>query len=190
MARGTRRRCRGLVLGHAAFAAALLLAPASPARAIEDYNFTVGLLAGVGSALDADDNDTDNSSFQLDFGFVTDIRTHVVARLGRIDFGSDRLDSLTNADLTYLTVAGEYRFSEGYFESGLFLGLGVYELSGDRLDGSGDDSETSLGVTAGVTGEFEITRRLSFVLELAGHLVDLETSDAFATGHAGLAFHF
>ena len=59
------------------------------------------------------------------------------------------------------------------------------------IDAEGlDQSETSVGFVLGVTGEFEINRRFGFLIEFMGHVTEIENSNLFATGHAGLAVHF
>ena len=52
------------------------------------------------------------------------------------------------------------------------------------------DSDTSLGGVIGVTGEFHVTRHFDVLVEFAGHWVDFDDSQIFATGLVGAAFHF
>jgi hypothetical protein len=174
----------------AAAACLLLAALAAPARAVEGYTYTAGLFGGLGGALDADDSDLDHGSFQLLGGMFTEPRTMLVARLGRLGFAADsRVSGLAGADLTYLTLAGEYRFQESLYDSGLFLGLGGYRLEGDDL--TGDDREkTTFGLTFGVTGDFPLTRWLSLQLELSGHWADFEGDQVFGMGHGGVVVHW
>jgi len=169
---------------------ALLAAIAAPSAAQEAYTFTLSALGGLGGSLDEDDAGLDNGGFQVGFSMVTEPRTHVGARLGRLDFSSsDALGTLTDPSLTYLTLAGEYRFREPYYESGIYLGLGGYRLEGDRAGAAAAD-QTALGGVLGVTGEFQLTRRLAVLVEFAGHWADFDETQLFGTGHAGLAFHF
>lgn len=179
-------------LGLAALgiALALLLAPAA-AQAQETYTFTVGLLGGLGGSLDADVGDElDNTGFQLNLGMVFEPSDHLVLRIGRLGLDSaDRFEDLTDADLTYLTLGGEYRYRHPYYDSGVYLALGGYRLEGTDLGGV-DQDETGIGIALGVTGDFPITRWLSFQVELSGHYADLERANVFAMGHAGLAAHF
>jgi hypothetical protein len=161
------------------------------AGAQELYNFTASLLGGVGGSTDADPgNGLDNLALQLGFAFVTESRTQLGFRLGNFDLGSETLfGSLRNADLTYLTVSGEYRFREAYYESGVFLGLGGYQLQGTGPTGR-SENETAAGLTLGFTSEFKVSRRLAIQLELAGHYADFDEAQIFVTGLAGVAFHF
>lgn len=169
---------------------ALLLAPAA-ASAQESYNFSVGLLGGLGGSPDADPGDSlTNTGYQLNLTMVTEPQTHVGIRAGQLQLDKDEVfGSLTDADLSYVTVGGEYRFRESFYESGLFVALGGYRLEGTGLD-LRDKSDTALGLSIGVTGEFEITRWLGFLVELSGHYADLDETQIFGMGHAGLSFHF
>lgn len=169
-----------------AFMALLIAAPVSGQ---DSYSFTASLLGSLGGSLDADpDAGLGNTGFQLNFAWVTDVNTHVVARAGELTFSDEQLDQLTDPELRYITLAGEYKFDEHYFRSGLFLGLGYYELEG--LSGLTTVDDTAIGLTGGATGEFQITRRFSILLELSLHFADLEGPQLFAIGHGGLAFHF
>ena len=109
----------------------LVLAPGVTC-AQEQYTYSVGILGGIGGSFDATPGDSySNPSYQLDLSMVTEPRTLVGLRIGRIDLNKDAFfGSLQNADLTYATIGGEYRFQESYYESGLFLGLGAYRLNG------------------------------------------------------------
>jgi hypothetical protein len=157
----------------------------------QQYTYSIGALGGVGGSFDASPgNSYSNSSYQLNLAMVTEPKTLVGVRLGKINLDKqDLFGSLHNAGLTYLTVAGEYRFTESYYESGLFLGLGAYRLSGTRADGRSQD-QTSVGLTGGITGEIPITRRLGLLLEVAGHYVNLHEAKIYGTLHGGLTFHF
>lgn len=160
------------------------------ARAQELYTFTAGLLGGIGGSLDADPgDDLGNTGYQLNLTMVTEPRTHVGFRLGRLGLDSEELfGSLSDAELSYITLAGEYRFPESVYESGVYLGLGGYRLEGTR--GDRDEADTSLGLVVGVTGEFRVTHWLGVLVELSGHYADFEEAQLFAMGHGGIALHF
>lgn len=176
-------------LGAGILLVALLLLPGA-ARAQEPYTFTVGLLGGIGGSLDADPgDDLGNTGYQLNLNMVTEPRTHVGLRLGNLALdGEERFGTLTDAELSYVTVAGEYRFPESYYESGIYAGLGGYRLEGTR--GGQDETETAPGLAVGVTGEFRITRWLAVLVELSGHYADFDEAQFFAMGHGGIAVHF
>ena len=170
--------------------AAVVLSTLAPAtvQAQDHYTYTLSGLGGVGGSLD--DGGLGNESFGLGLSLLREDRVHIGLRLVKVDFDSqEQIGSLGDVSLQYLTAGGEYRFLESFYESGLFLGLGVYELEGLNSDGL-RQSETSVGLVLGVTGEFEINRRLGFLLEFMGHVTNLDNSNLFATGHAGIAAHF
>lgn len=197
MARGTRgdqptaaraRRRRSLAVVACGLA---LWSLAGAAYAVEPYLVSFGVLGGLGGPLDASSPDPgiDQQSLQVQVGVLTEPRTLVVVRAGRLEMDDDaRLGSLLAPTLEYATIAGEYRFFERWYDSGIFLGLGGYRLEGDR--GGVSEEDTAIGVTAGVTGEFELTRFLSVIAELAGHWTDLDDSQLFGAGHVGLAVRF
>jgi hypothetical protein len=123
-------------------------------------------------------------------GLVLEDGALVVARLGQLDLEpGDGFGAFVSARLRYLTVAGEYRFRRAWHDSGIFLGLGAYELDG-RLSEGGRRDQTAAGVTGGVTGDFRLTHRLSVLVELAGHWADLDEANVFLTFHAGLGIRF
>lgn len=177
----------------AVVAAALLAAALAPgaARAQETYTFTVGALGGIGGSVDADPGDElDNTGFQLDLGMVIEPQNHLVLRLGRHDLDSGgRFEDLTNAELTYATIGGEYKYRHDYYDSGIYLALGGYRLEGDRPAGGSTD-ETAIGLALGVTGEFPVRRWLGVQVELSGHYADFDRANLFALGHVGLVVHF
>jgi hypothetical protein len=181
---------RQRLLGGLAVVLGLLALP-GVAHAAEQYTYTAAVLGGIGGSFDADPgDDLSNSSYQLNLAMVTEPRTQVGLRIGKLNLDKQEFfGSLTGADLSYVTIAGEYRFQDSYYESGIFLGLGGYRLSGTRIGGK-SDSQTSVGLTVGVTGEITVNRWLGVVLELSGHYVDLDEANLYGMGHAGLAFHF
>lgn len=172
----------------------LLALAAGPAalEAQESYTFSIAALGGTGGSLDADVGDgLGNQTLQLNLGLVTEPKTHLFLRLGTLDLDpSEGFQDLTGGELVYATIAGEYRYDNRFYESGIYLGLGGYELSGTSIfSGTGVD-ETGIGLVLGLTGEFELTRRLGVLIELAGHYADLERANVYATAHIGLIAHF
>lgn len=164
---------------------------AGPAAVAQSYSYTASLLGGVGGSFDADpDPGFGNPGFQLGFSWLTERKTHVGVRLGRLDFGSDRLESLVDSDLTYLSLAGEYRFTESYYESGVYLGLGLYSVDGTPVTVGASDGDSGLGLVLGVTGEFPINRRFAILVDVAGHFADIDGAQTFATGLVGVGYHF
>lgn len=173
--------------------AALISALGAPgARAQEAYSYTVSLLGGVGGSFDADpDPGAGNRVFQAGFAVITEPRTHVGLRVGRLAVESgELLGSLREPELDYATLGAEYRIQKSYYDSGLLLGLGAYRLRGDDALFGDEREDTAVGAMAGVSGEFHINRHLGFVIELTAHYADLDEQSVFAWGLAGLALHF
>lgn len=170
----------------------LALAAAPAASAVEPYLFTVSGLVGVGGSQDAEPGDGfGNSAYQLGFSFITETRTRVAVRLGDMELGDggDFAD-LTDAGMSYVNVAGEYRFPEAYYDAWVSFGLGAYRLDGDPRFAGADDEETAIGLSIALTGEFRIIRDLDLVVEVGGHYVDFDDSQVFANALAGVAWHF
>jgi len=166
----------------------------APARAVEPYVMTVGVLGGIGGPLSADEPDpgTGQRALELQIGLVTEPRTLLELRVGRLDFGEDdQLGDFFDPQLDYVTISGEYRFYKNWYDSGIFIGLGGYRLSGIVGGPFGsDDDKTVVGLTGGVTGEFEIARHFSLLGQISGHYVDLDESPLFATAMAGVNVRF
>jgi len=168
----------------------LVWVPPAAAQVQEPYNFTASVFLGLAGSTDADPgNGFDNTVLQVGFNFVRQPQTQLALRLGRFDLGSDRFGSLFDAQLTYLTVAGEYRLRESFYDSGVFAGLGIYRLDGTPAFAGGDE-QTAAGIHLGILGDFEINHRISFLVELSGHYVDLDDANLFAMGLAGVGMHF
>ena len=163
---------------------------ASPLGASDARNFRVFATGGLGGPLDAEapDPGLSNASFQLGFSWVTQPQARVGIRLGSADLG-DAVEQLLDPSLDWVTIGGEYLYSETYFESGLYLGLGYYRLDG-VLDGVSQD-DSAVGGVLGATGEFPIDQRFSIVGELSVHWADLEQAgQLFGFAHVGVAFSF
>ena len=160
----------------------LLLASSGAA---EDRPRRFSFLLGGGGSLYSDNSSGFSRSFQLGFSFEKEKDTLVAFRYGQLAFddGVDG-DGFSTADLTYLTAAGEYWFNEGYYESGIFFGIGAYDLETHSAQGSSDD--TAIGASLGVMGEFTVSKRMAMLLELSLHWADLDAVNLFGLGHAGL----
>lgn len=177
------------LLGRLLLAISLLLLPAV-AGAEDLYNYTVGVLGGIGGSFDAKPgNNLNNTGFQVNLGYVTDPGTQVVLRTGRLALDKSRFfGSLSNADLEYVTVGGEYHYHEPLYDSGVYVALGGYRLQGDSA--SGRDSNDTWGVSVGFTGELPIKRWLGIQAEISGHYVNFKEAQFFGLVNAGLVVHF
>ena len=167
---------------------------AVPAQAADPDLLSVAILGGAGGPLDADPPDPGlgHQALELQVGIVTEPRTLLQVRLGRIDFDSgDQLGEFSDPRLEYATISGEYRFYRNWYDSGIFIGIGGYRVSGLVGGPTGaDDDHTALGITGGVTGEFELSRHFALLGQISGHYVDFDESPLFATGLAGFAVKF
>lgn len=178
-----------------AFLAAAVLAPllaASPAMAFDNYTFTAALFGGYGGVLDGEDQGPfDESALQLAVGMLTQDRTHAIVRLGRLEFDDDHLfANRFGAEVEYLSLAGEYRFQQPAYDFGLFVGIGAYRVTGRELGFVEEEEEEALGFALGATGDFDMTRHLSFVAEIDFHYALFDEAELYGVALAGLAVHF
>jgi hypothetical protein len=179
------------LLVRLALLVAVLALPAA-ARAQDHYTFSAAVLGGLGGSPDVDGANYGNGGFQVNLGMVTEPRTILGLRVGHLSLNRpDPFGSLTGAGLSYATIGGEYRFRETYYDSGIYLALGAYRLTGTDAFGASRD-HTAAGASLGFTGEFPITRQLGVLVELSGHYADLrrEGVQLFGMGHAGVIWHF
>ena len=79
----------------------------------------------------------------------------------------------------------EYRFSEPYGSTGIFVGVGVY-----RHAASGHSSTTDYGFSGGVTGDFPITRTYGFIANATYHQTYTEFRPRYLTISGGLRLSF
>lgn len=180
-----RRRPALLLLGVLS-----MLGAASAAQA-QRHTFAASAAGVAGGAFDTDGEDPglDQTGFQLGFSWDTWDNTSVGVRVARVAFSDELVDDVFDPELTYVTVAGEYQFNESFYRSGLYLGLGLYQMEG--LVGLETQDDSSLGFVLGATGDFPMTDRLSILVEISGHYADLELgAQFFGFLTAGLAFHF
>lgn len=175
-------------------AVALLLVSVAPAVADpgDHSSFNLNLIGGVGGSPDVEEGDGfRNTGYQVGFSLVREPGTLVGIRVGKLDLDDKgRFANLSETELTYAVAGGEYLFNEGYYVSGVFLGLGAYRLDGQRIGLGGDSEETAIGGTLGLSGEFAMTRSLAIRIEVSGHYTDLEAAQLFGMAHAGLSLHF
>jgi hypothetical protein len=166
----------------------VVLAPTG-AVAQEDRPLEVTVLFGVGGSYDEDQSGLGNSGYQIGLSLGVARRTKVGVRYGEIEYAAgDFISAVSRPTFSYITIGGEYTFSERYYESGVYVALGSYTLEGFQGGQRFDDS--TIGLALGVTGEFEITRRLGFVGEASGHVADFGPARYFVTFHGGLSYHF
>ena len=177
------------------------LAGSSSAQTTSRY--TAGAMFGFGATTGSgpsgstiDDaylvDDRFDFGYQLFFGMEVRRGVMFATRFGQMDVqiaSPNRLalfGSPVDSELTYLTLAGEYRLPAGSYQSGLFLGAGYYSVDGQDVF----DDDSGLGLTVGVDGDFRINDRWSILVEFSGHYADLDYAQFFIMGHAGIGFRF
>jgi hypothetical protein len=173
-----------LSLGFAA-----LIALCSTTVSGQERIFSLGLSGGITGSIDEDSSGFSNTTFQLRFTVDTDRHQNVAIRAGRMDFDGEVLGPAVNSTIDYVTVGGEYLFTEAGHESGFLLGLGYYALSGDALDGS-DADEGALGLVIGAIGEFDMTERWFVSVDVLVHYAALDSAQIFASGLVGVGYRF
>jgi hypothetical protein len=189
-----RRLKRHCLLAGSLVLVGLLIAPAA-GFGQDDFDYNINLLIGLGGSVDESDAGFGNLNFQLGAAVYVESNTQVAVRLGRMDWGdNDELGELTGPQLTYVTIAGEYRdrrgfFSGALFDSALFAGLGAYNLQGTELDLE-DFDQTAIGLTVGASGDFDISKRFAIRLEGSGHYAGLDDAKFFVMLNFGLAYRF
>ncbi|MCH9649250.1 MAG: hypothetical protein K0U98_13500 [Deltaproteobacteria bacterium] len=176
-------------IASGALALSCLVLPGSMG-AQELHNYAIGVFGGIGGSFDVEpDAGLDNEALQLSFSMVTSSRTLFVARVGELDFTSEGFALFSEADLTYLTLGGEYRSRRSFYDSGLYFALGGYRLEGITSAGL-EDEDTALGLAIGSTADFPINRWLSIQAELSGHFTDLDDAQFFGMLHIGASVKF
>ncbi len=146
--------------------------------------YLVGLMVGLGGSGDVEpEPGFDNFSWQAVFAMDLEKDVRWGARLGQITLETD---GGSGNDLTYLSLVGEYLYSGPFYESGLYLGIGLYDFGA----GGGLESDSSVGVNVGVTAGFKLNDRMLLLLDLSGHYADLDYAQFFAHAHVGVAYRF
>lgn len=168
------------------FTLGVLLAPALDAQ---ERVLSATASGGLVGSLDEDESGFSNSTFQMRFAAETSRRRLVAVRLGRMDFEDEPLGQAFAATIDYLTISGEYLFEEAYYESGLFAGLGLYDLAATRFDGRSGD-ETTFGLVVGGLGEFRLAERWFLYGEASFTYTNLELAQLFADLQIGIGFRF
>ena len=172
---------------HLALTTLLLIAIAGAAEAQDRYPFRATVFYGIGGADSDGGGSWGNGTYQLGFSWVSDHDILVGVRYGELAF-DEGPGGREGSDMTYATIGGEYLFNEGYYTSGIYIGLGWYGLEDDELPEF--PSEDALGIALGVTGDFKMTKRFSILVELSGHYTDLDSADLLAMGHVGVGYRF
>lgn len=182
-----------------ALAFALLLA-STPLMAQESE---FGILAGAAkrASVSVDgitplgsDLSLDNSVIEIFYAAPLDPVTYFKIKAGRIEAPGAFVRESGNVDVAAAEIEHvdgliEYRFSEPFGSAGIFAGGGLYRQRGSTP--AGDDlSETDFGFSAGVNGDFPLTRNLGLLVEAGYHWVQFETRPRYLTVAGGLRISF
>lgn len=173
---------------------ALLLFGAGSVQA-QNSTFSVGAFGGAGGSPDSD-NFT-GGGFQLLASMNWAPRTNAQLRFGTLEVGLDADTStgvvgIVDTDLRYLTIGTEYTSNADYYEAGVVIGLGFYDLDGSAAFAGQSFlvDDDALGLFLATTGDFRINSRWSVLVELSGHYADLDAAQIFLMGHVGVGFRF
>ena len=132
----------------------------------------------------------DNSVKEVYYATEVDPGTMFKIKLGEIEVPL----AVTTTGSTTKAVKGtvdhadaiiDYRFSEPFGSTGIFGGLGMY-----RQSVTGKQDETNFGLSAGVNGDFPLSRRYGVVIEGAYHWVHMTERQRFLTLTAGIRVNF
>lgn len=166
-----------------AWLALMALGMSHKAEAESGYDFSLGVLGSIGGTEETDSYT--EQGFQIFGAMELYPRTFFTVRYGQLGLDQDS-GTLPEGDLQFLTIGTEYRYPAGFYSSGLYIGLGYYDLQSD----SGFFDESAFGLNIGVTGDIPLTNNWSVMVEFSGHYADLESTQLLLMGSAGIAFHF
>jgi hypothetical protein len=89
-----------------------------------------------------------------------------------------------NGQVEHIEGIVDYRFSEPFGSTGLFAGAGLYRQKG------GGRNETNYGLSAGVNGDFPLSRRYGIIVEGTYHWTNFDARSRYITATAGLRISF
>ena len=163
----------------------------SVAEAQDRGIYSVSVLAGVSGAFDSNgERAFDHTARVLAVGMNTGEQVWTSIRLGSLALDDEELAvGRADGEIEYLSIAAENRFRLNAYTFGVFGGLGLYQLDALLLEG-GREQKEALGLSLGFTGDFDITRRISIVAEVATHYVFFGETSFFGSALAGVAVHF
>lgn len=170
------------------------IAPAALAQANE-----FGVLFGGSKRITGDENAVDGglddgfsfSNSAFDLYWATELEPGTVFKIkgGRIETpvgfaeGDARRD--TEGEVQHLSGIVEYRFSEPFGSTGLFVGVGAY-----RHEASGQKAGLDYGFQGGVNGDFPLSRRYGVVVEATYHWTSHDFEPRYLTISGGLRLAF
>jgi hypothetical protein len=131
-----------------------------------------------------------NSVKEIYYSVILDDLTRFKFKVGEITApGAFRVDNarvdVAKAKVGHADAIVDYRFSEPFGSTGLFAGVGLY-----RQRASGQQEETNYGFSAGVNGDFPMSRRYGIVVEGTYHWVNYHYRPRYLTATGGLRISF
>jgi len=87
--------------------------------------------------------------------------------------------------IQHLDALIDYKFSEPYGSTGLFAGVGFY-----RDQPRNGSSQSNYGFSAGVNGDFPLSRRYGVIVEGTYHWVNFDYNPRLVTLTGGLRISF
>lgn len=182
----------------AAFLLAFLALTALPAAAqTSEFGFLVG-----GSKRLNDIPGTQGNSGVKDFKFSNSVKEAFYAvqmepdtmfkiKVGEISApimarndAGERVEA-GKGNIDHIDALVDYRFSEPFGSTGIFGGVGMY-----RQSVSGYADETNVGLSAGVNGDFPLSRRYGIIVEGAYHWIRVSARPRYITLTGGLRISF
>lgn len=150
---------------------------------------SLALSGGVVGSLDEDQAGFSNATFQLRFAAQMKQQQNLAIRIGRMDFGDEGFGSVIEATIDYLTISGEYLFEDAFGESGIYIGLGLFDQSGIFEDAV-DASESGVGLVLGALGEYRLADRWYLLGEVGFAYTNLDVAQFFLDLQIGVGFRF
>ncbi len=128
-----------------------------------------------------------NSVHEFWYGYHIEPDTMVKIKAGEITMplGDEATVKATNAEkgrVQHVDLLIDYRFDEMWGTTGLFAGAGLYR----QRSGPGTAEGTDYGFSAGVNGDFPMTRRYGIVVEGAYHWINYSYKPRAITLTGGL----
>jgi len=197
-----------------AFLLVCLLASAAPAVAqTSEFGITVGGSKRLISRRDeaqgigiSDNFKFSNSDREIYYGVQIEPATFFKIRAGQIEAplafqytnsaNQKARTDIRKGKVEHADAVVDYRFSEPFGTTGLFAGVGLYRQRGTLTDTAipveqrGNQTETNYGFLGGVNGDFPITRRTGFIVEMTYHWIAYNYKVRYVTLGGGLRFSF
>lgn len=147
----------------------------------------------LNSGVPSDNFKFGSSVKELYYGVLLEPDTMFRIKAGQIDGPVGAVEAPTaasngvprNGKIEHVDGQIDYRFSEPFGSTGLFAGAGLY-----RAEQNNGGSTTDYGFSAGVNGDFPLSRRYGVIVEATYHWINLSYKPRFITLTGGLRIAF